>query len=418
MAASQVTKVMPIGDSITQGGNGHASWRYRLWFTLSRFAPVDFVGTRRELFGGDGPNNPIPGRYPFYSSAFDRDHEAYWGWRATAIEPRVHAAACATEPDIALILLGTNDVGLDSAAGVPAAAGALGRIIDNVRAARPAIRIYVGLPLPIAASSGFASGALHIPGLHQAYAAVVQASQSAASPIHLVDTVFGFEPQVDIQPDGVHPNVFGEQHLADAWLRALWLTWNPAPPPHHPRPLVIDPSFETTAIADGQWRERPTIGPWRFGATGASAMGLFDPVGGWYWGAAGEGTPTGAHGSQALYLRDFDAAAGSLAAFQTLATTFEPARSYSLTVAVGRRLPAGGGYGGFKLELLAGNTVLGSITDALVPPAGTFADVTLQVDGGVAPAELRGSALTVRFSLTATSGDVATDFDNVRLISR
>jgi len=416
-AAAQVTRVLPIGDSITQGGNGHASWRYRLWFTLSRFQPVDFVGTRRELFGGDGPTNPVASRYPFYWSAFDRDHEAYWGWRATAIEPRVHAAAIATQPDVVLVMVGTNDLGLDGAAGVPLAAAALGRIIDDVRAARPAARVYVGLPLPISPSSGFAGGAPHVPALHQAYAAVVQSKQHPAAPLVLVDATFGFEPHVDMQPDGIHPNQAGEQHVADAWLRALWLTWTPPPPPVRPQPVLVDPSFEAIPLADGQWRERPEHGPWRFGATGAAAMGVHDPSSALYFGAGGEGTPSGAQGSQALYLRDFDAATGTLAAFQTLATTFDPARSYILTVAVGRRLPVGGVFGGFRIELLAGNTVIGSIEDTLVPVAGTFADATLHVARNHAPVGLAGTALTVRLSLTATAGEVATDFDSVRLLS-
>ena len=45
-------RVMPLGDSITHGGEGYASWRYPLWQSLSvAGANVDFTGSLDTVYG-------------------------------------------------------------------------------------------------------------------------------------------------------------------------------------------------------------------------------------------------------------------------------------------------------------------------------------------------------------------------------
>src|SRR5262245_36097935 len=50
-AAATTTKVMIVGDSISQGSAGDFTWRYRLWKHLApRVTGLDFVGPRTDLF--------------------------------------------------------------------------------------------------------------------------------------------------------------------------------------------------------------------------------------------------------------------------------------------------------------------------------------------------------------------------------
>src|SRR5215204_6437165 len=67
------TKIMPLGDSITEAEGGHASYRYWLWKSLTQagFNDIDFVGSRTGVFNGS----------PQFSD-FDQNHEGHWGWRA------------------------------------------------------------------------------------------------------------------------------------------------------------------------------------------------------------------------------------------------------------------------------------------------------------------------------------------------
>ena len=59
-----------------------------------------FVGTR------NGPTDGGPSGCPW---SFGEDHEAYFGWRADELIPRVALAAPRFLPHVALIHLGTND---------------------------------------------------------------------------------------------------------------------------------------------------------------------------------------------------------------------------------------------------------------------------------------------------------------------
>ena len=67
-------RILPLGDSITNGGQEHVSYRYALWFALGQAGyAVDFVGTQSGIFGALPPN---PVWYPDLQN-FDSDHEGY-----------------------------------------------------------------------------------------------------------------------------------------------------------------------------------------------------------------------------------------------------------------------------------------------------------------------------------------------------
>jgi len=65
------TRIMPLGDSITESFAPYDSYRYYLWTSLqnSGFRDIDFVGSQHGVLGGEPANEN-----------FDQDHEGHPGW--------------------------------------------------------------------------------------------------------------------------------------------------------------------------------------------------------------------------------------------------------------------------------------------------------------------------------------------------
>ena len=290
-AATAQTRLMPVGDSITQGGQGFAAYRYPLYFDLLAAGyDVDFVGTQSALDGGGLPN---PASYPSYLTTFDRDHEGYWGWRTDQVESVIQSAAQLHQPEIVLIHLGTNDIGQNGAAGVTAADQNLRDIITLMRLEVPTATFLLARVIPIGPSSGYGANAGQVGPLNAVIDSVVLAMDTPASPVIGVDPNAGFDLVTMMQGDALHPNEAGEQHMADAWFATL----APLLPPGNPPPLVdlsaplpgasfVEPatlSLEATAsdpngsvvavrfYADGQLLGSDTVAPYAFEWTPVAA---------------------------------------------------------------------------------------------------------------------------------------------------
>ena len=411
-------RVMPVGDSITQGGNGYGSWRYWLWFSLPPAPVFDMVGDRHQVSPRDLPGNPDLGVYIRYYAGFDPDHEAFWGARSDQVAGQIFRAVDLTHPDVLLVHLGTNDIGQLGVSGLENARTYLTRLLTEARAAQPGVQVFLAQIIPIARSSGYGAATDLVPILNGIIGDVAAAESTLASPITLVDQYTGFEPLLELQSGGVHPNVLGEHHMAANWLASLLAHLDPPRPPREFTPLVLDPSFESLELADFAMAERPP-GPWHSGGTTNTLRGIYNPGGNTYYGAEDDGVPAGADGAHVAYLYDYGPGDESVALYQTLATTCELGGIYTLTVAVGNRFqtnPYGPStFGGFKIELLSGSTVLASVADTFVPPPGEFRDATLAFSANPLAPKLRRRALTVRMRLTNGLQGSATDFDNVRL---
>ena len=129
-------RIMPLGDSITEGTSGDATWRYWLQKSLeSNGCVVDFVGSRRGVRYGQA-------RF----SDFDPDHEGHWGWRISQVKAEIDRWASDAKPEIVLLHLGTNDLGSDP----ERIAAGLGAIVTSLRRANPAVEIYLARLIPAA----------------------------------------------------------------------------------------------------------------------------------------------------------------------------------------------------------------------------------------------------------------------------
>ncbi len=217
-AAHAQTRILCLGDSITNGGQGYASYRYPLWFDLVGAGySVDFVGSRNSLFGGD----PVPAWYPSYFTTFDRDHEGYWGWRTDQIASVVQGLTQAAQPDIVLIHLGANDIGQQGAAGVANADANLRLIIPRIRIERPNVRILLAQIIGFGPGTSYFANAAQTAPLNAAIAQIASDLDQPGSRIYLVDQNSGFNLATMMQSDGLHPNQLGEQQMADVWAAAL-----------------------------------------------------------------------------------------------------------------------------------------------------------------------------------------------------
>ena len=216
--AAQV-KIMPLGDSITAG---QGCWRAYLWDTLQTngYTNIDFVGTVDS--GG-------------CSVSFDSDCEGHGGYSATGIadNDQLPPWLAATNPDIVLMHLGTNDMW---GGYIPLAdkLAAFDKLVDQMRANNPNMQIIVAQIIPMSESACETCPA-DVVALNNAIPGWASAKTTSQSPITVVDQWTGFNAETDTR-DGVHPNDTGEQKMAAKWYPALAALLSGTTPPTAPPP--------------------------------------------------------------------------------------------------------------------------------------------------------------------------------------
>ena len=197
-------KIMPLGDSITQGAPMNPGYRILLWRQLQKDgAPVDFVGSQSAYFMRQSP-----------ATDFDSDHEGHWGWTVRQILEHLGSWANQTKPDIVLLHIGSNDVfhGRHTAAII----ADIKRCILLLRRYNPKVTVFVAQLIPCRD----AEATRYIVELNQALPAMAREVSTAVSPIIVVDQFTGFDALTDTY-DGIHPNPVGSEKMAARWYAAL-----------------------------------------------------------------------------------------------------------------------------------------------------------------------------------------------------
>jgi lysophospholipase L1-like esterase len=189
-------RIMPLGDSLTDGFNVPGGYRIELWSLLAADGLcVDFVGSQ-----SNGP-----------SSLPDRDHEGHSGWRVDQIAEAVVPWLRRSRPDVVLLMIGTNDVAQGYA--LDGAPDRLGALLDRILETQPEVRVVVASIPPI-----------RDPALErrvEAYnAALVGVAASKGARVSFVDA-FAALGEADLDPDGVHVNEVGHRKLAGVWAPAI-----------------------------------------------------------------------------------------------------------------------------------------------------------------------------------------------------
>lgn len=219
---SKPIQIALIGDSITQGRRGNPeenlpatiSWRYPFWQKLvDQNINVNLVGSNQSGFEGDPP-------WPNYKGkVFDRDHESRWGATTEEIIAQLSTGLTLYRPDLALILLGTNDVRVDQALGkdtVQQTKADLTKMINLLRQDNPDVVIVIGEPFQEWEP---------FPAIALAYQEVAAQLSTDRSPITTVKTQTDWISNPDKEGtctvDWVHPNTKGDGIIAEAFYQGI-----------------------------------------------------------------------------------------------------------------------------------------------------------------------------------------------------
>lgn len=190
-------RVLPLGDSITEGTQTPGGYRIGLWQRLANTGyTTDFVGSQFN-----GPAN-----------LGDHDHEGHPGWRIDQIDANVVGWLNTYQPQTVLLHIGTNDVLQDNSAGAP---NRLSALIDRITTTAPNAEVFVAQITPL----GWSEGDAAVNSFNAAIPGIVQSKVNAGKNVHLVDMHSALTAS-DLE-DGVHPTAAGYDKMAAVWYDAL-----------------------------------------------------------------------------------------------------------------------------------------------------------------------------------------------------
>lgn len=211
IAQDRPLRILPLGDSITEGYDVPGGYRIRLcaqldaWSDRQGIPPVDWVGSLQH-----GP-----------PQLRDRDHEGHSGWRIDQLQTEMVDWLANTQPDLVLLLIGTND--LVQAYDLDRAPERLDHLLTTVQAQQPGVWLLVATVPPIDATildlGDPVQLQVEVDRYNQAVRRIVGDRAGRGEAIALVELA-GVVNLGDL-PDGVHPNRIGYDKIADAWFSAL-----------------------------------------------------------------------------------------------------------------------------------------------------------------------------------------------------
>jgi hypothetical protein len=207
--------ILPYGDSVTTfGANPESSYRYWLYEKLSN-AGLNFaiIGTHWGVDIG-APANSWPQEW----------YSGHLGWTSgDAANPSNLKPVAGKAPNIVLLDFGSNDIlaGMD----LGTTTTNLETIIQAFAAANSGVTILLAVPtgfvtdptLPAKARSHQKSQQSKLAGVVNKVAAT---ENKAGIRVIKVNLFSGFNPKKDTI-DGAHPNVQGEQKIANKYFQAL-----------------------------------------------------------------------------------------------------------------------------------------------------------------------------------------------------
>lgn len=338
-------RVMPLGDSITEGTQVPGGYRIGLWQRLAtnRYT-VDFVGTQ---FNGS-------------STLGDHDHEGHPGWRIDQIDANITGWLNTLNPRTVLLHIGTNDILQNF--NVSGAPSRLSTLIDHITTAKPAADVFVAQIIPLSNASQDAA----VRTFNSAIPGIVQSKVNAGKHVHLVN-MYAALTTADLT-DGVHPTAGGYDKMAATWYSAL---------------LSVAGSIGSPGNPSGNLLSNGTI---ESGTTGWTVFGA---------GAQAVNTSVVHSGSGSL-LRTGRTAAWNGPA-QDLTTKLTNGKTYATTVWM--RTQTGTPTGKVTLALTAnGTTSYISLAQAAVNSSG-WTQLT-----GTATVSWTGTLSSARFYVETTSG--------------
>ncbi|MBF0431794.1 MAG: hypothetical protein HQK83_10975 [Fibrobacteria bacterium] len=237
--AAAATKIMCLGNSISEGSNTSNTYRSHLYFTLVNAGyEVDFVGDNSGTCGNRNAGE---------SDGWDDDHNCYYSARAAEIlsgdmpvnscspagDGNIHDWAPKYQADIAIIHLGTNDC--RGGASPENIQGSLEGIIAELRKAVPGVKIIVSKII----TSRKSDVNVRVEAFNNSLTNWVSTVTTNSSPVVLIDQQEGWNTTSHLKDD-YHPNEAGAKIMADKYYPAVkdFLDGS-SPEPVEPGPLTI-----------------------------------------------------------------------------------------------------------------------------------------------------------------------------------
>ncbi|HXT13566.1 MAG TPA: GDSL-type esterase/lipase family protein [Candidatus Angelobacter sp.] len=214
--ASAQIRILPFGDSVTSfGSSPESSYRYWLFVDLTNAGfqfQQDFVFVGDKSGTEDGPPaNNWPAE----------EYSGGGGQTAAEAAGEAPGIASQTQPDIVLMDFGSNDYDgsqspKDTLAGVRTS---LDAAIQAFAQNNPNTIILLARPTPwVTTDKGTKQ---FMSGLGGAVAKAAKDERKAGVNVIVVNIAGGFSRRRDTKDDGVHPNVPGEQKIANKYFRVL-----------------------------------------------------------------------------------------------------------------------------------------------------------------------------------------------------
>jgi len=199
-------KILPLGDSITDGvGGSGGAYRVELFRqAVANNKNITFVGSK-----ANGPTT-VDGK------TFPRNHEGYSGYSINQIANVVPSPALNGDPNIILLMIGTNDSWVEENNNGPQVmAQRLGALIDKIINSKPNALLAVAVITPRNdyAKQWADSYVAVIPG-------VVNERINQGFNVILVDQYKGF-PANGLGSDNLHPNDTGYRFMGQTWYNAI-----------------------------------------------------------------------------------------------------------------------------------------------------------------------------------------------------
>ncbi|OFZ51293.1 MAG: hypothetical protein A2381_01715 [Bdellovibrionales bacterium RIFOXYB1_FULL_37_110] len=203
---------MPIGDSITRGAVNAPTYRCFLWGMLSKSSlpQFDFVGSMNTKV-----NQTEPGVSGCPHRDFDVDHEGHEGWTTDRILKHIGGWANTYTPDVALIHLGTNDLGAGQS--IEGTVGEMDKIVDYLRTAKPSVVIFIAGVIPDTFHANIDDKTREY---NSRLSVFCKEKSTEESPVIFVDLYSKMNPKADLF-DGLHPNDSGNKKMASGWFDSL-----------------------------------------------------------------------------------------------------------------------------------------------------------------------------------------------------
>ncbi|NEO25417.1 MAG: hypothetical protein F6K03_00600, partial [Kamptonema sp. SIO4C4] len=192
------TRIMPLGDSITDGYHIPGGYRINLWQHLTEQGyTFDFVGSQQN----GSPELP------------DKDHEGHSGWTISELNAMIVPWLKKAQPDQILLLIGTNDIVQNL--NLPKIDERLEHLVHTIWQQTPDVTLFLASIPPIADSSFIEP----VERYNQQMAQLVEQQQKDGRDSYFVD-VYEALDWTDLA-DGVHPNRRGHDKMARVWAEAI-----------------------------------------------------------------------------------------------------------------------------------------------------------------------------------------------------